>query len=201
MKRMEQDIVDESEAEKKEARIEVQKMLLFGIAGAGLLAAALVAPGVIGAIEKIRRMTKDQERGYRHYAKTAIGKLQKRGLVSLVRQDGRAFYRLTEAGERQLLKYRLKEKSLEQRRWDGKWRMVIFDIKETRRVIRDRWRVEIAGFGFVKLQDSVWVSPYESEELVSLLKTEFHIGREVLYIVADTIENDSALRDRFGLDS
>ena len=190
---------DEDALERKRDRIEMQKMILFGIAGVGLLAAALVAPNIIGAIQKIHKMTKDQERGYRFHTKTALGRLEKKGLVRLVRQGNRMYYRLTDEGERQLLKYRLKEKMLEKKRWDGMWRLVIFDIKETKRALRDQWRKEIAGFGFVKLQDSVWVSPYESEELVALLKTEFHIGREVLYIVADTIENDGALKERFGL--
>ncbi|MBP9751592.1 MAG: CRISPR-associated endonuclease Cas2 [Candidatus Moranbacteria bacterium] len=191
----------DSLSEKKERRLEIQKMLLFGVAGAGLLASALVAPNVIGAIGKLYVMTKDEERGYRSYAKTAIGRLKKKGFVETVHENGKIFYRLTEAGERQLLKYRLKENALKKKRWDGKWRLVIFDIQETRRYARDRWRDEIASFGFIRLQDSVWVSPYESEELVSLLKTEFHVGRDVLYIVADSIENDRELKDRFGIES
>jgi len=53
--------------------------------------------------------------------------------------------------------------------------------------------------GFVRLQNSVWVYPYDCEDLVKLLKADFRIGREVLYVIADSIENDMWMRKEFSL--
>ena len=53
--------------------------------------------------------------------------------------------------------------------------------------------------GFVRLQDSVWVFPYDCEEFISLLKANLKIGAAVFYMVVAQIENDKHLRAHFGL--
>lgn len=193
---------EEQESERqaaREKRIEVQKIILLSIGAAGLIGAALIAPNILGAIHRIRKMTRQNDHRYRNYIDTAIGRLKRKGLLESVRDGGKVYFRLTDEGERELLKYRLKEKLFKKRRWDKKWRIVTFDIREQRRVIRNRWRKQIAEFGFIQLQQSVWVSPYECEELIQLLKAEFRVGKEVLYVVADRIENDRKLREHFEL--
>lgn len=45
------------------------------------------------------------------------------------------------------------------RPWDGKWRMVLFDIPETDRKLRDTLRRHLLARHFGYLQDSVWISP------------------------------------------
>ena len=76
---------------------------------------------------------------------------------------------------------------------------MIFDIPEKRHSLRARARGIVAGFGFVRLQDSVWAYPYDCEEAIALLKTELHIGKDLLYIIADAVEHDVPLRKQFGL--
>ena len=53
--------------------------------------------------------------------------------------------------------------------------------------------------GFVRLQDSVWVYPYDCEDLITLLKADFRVGKDVLYLIVDSIENDKYLRAEFNL--
>ena len=53
--------------------------------------------------------------------------------------------------------------------------------------------------GFLRLQDSVWVYPYDCEDFVALLKADLRLGREMLYIIAEKIENDGWLRQEFNL--
>ena len=60
-------------------------------------------------------------------------------------------------------------------------------------------RQTLEAVGFVHLHHSVWVYPHDCEEFISLLKADYHTGVEVLYIVADYIENDGWLRRRFDL--
>jgi len=85
------------------------------------------------------------------------------------------------------------------RRWDKKWRMLIFDIREERKNIREKVRRTLISLGFYRLQDSVWVYPYDCEDLVVLLKADFKIGKDLLYIISDEIENDEFLRKAFHL--
>src|SRR3990167_264677 len=83
--------------------------------------------------------------------------------------------------------------------WDGRWRIVIFDIRENKSGIRTRVRRLLQQLEFLQLQKSVWVHPYDCEEIITLIKTDLHIGRNILYIIADVIEYDKPLRQHFGL--
>ena len=86
-------------------------------------------------------------------------------------------------------------------RWDGKWRVVIFDVPEKRRSVRGRVRNLLKLFNFYCLQDSVWVYPYDCEDLIALLKVDLRLGNAVRYVIADSIENDVQLRTIFKLRS
>ena len=183
--------------QKRERRIELAKIVLASIAVLGVVPLIAVAPGVMKIIEPFVR----HKRRYRTptYVAGVVGTLQRRGLIGVRREGGVAVARLTEKGERVLQKYRIKEAGQGRKRWDGKWRVVIFDIHETKRNRRDRIRHDIAHFGFLKLQQSVWVYPYDCEELVALLKADCHLGQELLYMTVEKIENDVWLKKRFHL--
>lgn len=86
-----------------------------------------------------------------------------------------------------------------QKRWDYKWRIIMFDVWERRRKVRDELRHTLEEFGFVKIQNSVWTYPYPCEKLLVFLRTHLKLGRGILYIVADEVEHDEQLRKHFKL--
>ncbi len=85
--------------------------------------------------------------------------------------------------------------------WDGLWRVVAFDIKEVRRGDRDLFRRELRNLDFYLLQQSVWVTPYPCEELIHLLKAEFGLQKQIVYMIVQVIEDDQELRKHFRLPS
>lgn len=179
----------------------VGKIILGTIAMAGFLAISLAAPNVFQAVKIFEKRNRKSYHLYRSsaYVRRAVDRLAKRRLIVIFQKEGQIVMRLTEKGRRELLSYQLKEKALKKWHWDGKWRLMIFDIAEKRRWARDRVRSDMQSFGFVKLQDSVWVYPYECEEAVTLLKAQYKIGKELLYIVAGEIEEDGWLKKKFSL--
>ena len=60
--------------------------------------------------------------------------------------------------------------------WDGRWRLVIFNIPENKRDVRDRLRRALNKLGLGILQASVWISPNdiknEIDEIGKRLKIE-----------------------------
>lgn len=76
---------------------------------------------------------------------------------------------------------------------------MIFDIPERKRKIRDQIRTLFKLAGFYLLQDSVWVYPYDCEDILTLLKSELGVGKDVLYLIVDELENDKHLRNFFDL--
>ena len=173
---------------------ELKKLVLATVAFSGVLAVALVAPNVLGAMAKLGIIP---TRRTGEYVGSTRNRLLRQGLLQ--KKDG--VLRLTEKGERELRALQLREFDPKQkkRRWDHKWRILIFDIPEYRRGLRDRIRRTLEAIGFVQLQRSVWVYPHDCEDLIVLLKADMHVGKDMLYLIVDSIENDRGLREQFGL--
>ena len=75
--------------------------------------------------------------------------------------------------------------------------MLIFDIPERQRELRDKVRNTLKTIGFKQLQQSVWIYPFDCEDFITLLKMDFKIGKNLLYLVAEALEYDRHLRDYF----
>jgi DNA-binding transcriptional regulator PaaX len=71
---------------------------------------------------------------------------------------GDRLHRLTEAGRLHVLGNR--DPAVQwKRRWDGRWRLVVFDVPEAHRSLRDKLRLQLHYRGFGYLQHSVWITP------------------------------------------
>lgn len=165
------------------------------VAVTGIVAVAAVAPGLTSVLGKSKYL---RQRLYQ--SRSRISKLIQDRYLELERKNGKLYLRLTEKGER--FAALMQEGALaikKPRRWDGRWRLLIFDIPERRKGVRDNVRRTLIGLGFVRLQDSVWAYPYDCEDFITILKTDFKIGKDVLYIIADQVEYDAPLRKHFGL--
>lgn len=162
----------------------------------GLLLVAMAAPNTLQLLGRtsIGKRFKDRTR-------STLSRLATDGLIRFEERGGKKFARLTEKG-RQALALEQQKRILQEgrkKRWDRRYRIVIFDIAERKRAIRIRLRIIMQSTGFVRLQNSVWVYPYDCEDFIALLKADLQIGKEVLYIIAEKIENDTWVREHFDL--
>ena len=174
----------------------VRDAALAAVGVSGLLLVAMVAPNALKLLAKtpIGKRFKDQTR-------TVLSRLAHSGLITFEERGGKRYARITEKGRRELALEQQRKALQAQRkkRWDRRYRIVIFDIAEGRSAIRTQLRRSMNGAGFVRLQNSVWVYPYDCEDFVALLKADLRIGKDVVYIIAETIENDGWLREKFDL--
>lgn len=132
----------------------------------------------------------------RHRQKRAVERLITKGYI---RTRGKQLS-ITNAGRLILeASVRSTRNLLETAQWDGKWRIVVFDIPETHAHLRRKIRSILKRAGFIKMQQSVWVFPHDCEELAALLKKESQLSHRVLYGVLERIENASALKAAFKL--
>ena len=82
-------------------------------------------------------------------------------------------------------------------KWDRKWRLVIYDISNDKKTEREILRQKLENLGFLKLQESVYVFPFDCEKIIDLLKNMYFLGPYVQYIVADRIESEIDLMKEF----
>ena len=188
----------ETEAKKVRRRSQMQKAILTTLLVGGMI--------VIGAaprldLLKILGNRKRPQSRLKYQINETLSRLTRKGLVTFVEKNGRKFARLTPAGTQRLKLEQQKATLLLQKnkRWDKRWRVIIFDVPERRRNMRGRLRAIMQECGFVRLQDSVWVYPHDCEELTVLLKAELKAGFSVLYMVVEKIENDLWLKNHFSL--
>jgi phenylacetic acid degradation operon negative regulatory protein len=83
----------------------------------------------------------------------------KTGYIEKVIKQGEVYLQLTSKGKKKLIR-RFSLLNMQKKKWDKKWRIVIFDIAEVDKRIRDKLRQKLKELGFGMLQQSVWITPY-----------------------------------------
>lgn len=94
---------------------------------------------------------------------TALKRLRENGFIDFV-DDQTLTMRLTDRGMSKALWIKMR---LEQEKWDGKWRLVSWDIPESRRKARDLLRHQLKQLGFIKFQNSIWASKKNCTKLLN----------------------------------
>ena len=130
-------------------------------------------------------------------AKQVADKLQRRGCVEKKTTPEGIVVKITDKGRVQMLKYKLEQMGRPEGKWDGKWRMVFFDIAELERGKRDRLRIYLRQLGMEQMQESVWVSPYNVFDQVKYLREILDVPHGVKLAELGWIENESDLKEIF----
>lgn len=136
----------------------------------------------------------------RRYIPQALRRAEQRGFIRVwVSRGGSIATRVTEEGQKLLARRQLEGAAAQRpKRWDGLWRVLIFDVPETRRRDRNVLRKTLHNLGFVPLQESVWAYPYDCRALIATMRTAYNLSHiTVRCIVAQEIEDDHALRLQF----
>lgn len=97
--------------------------------------------------------------------------LKKRGYIRIKNLENHKGVLLMPAGAERVLEVKTILKS-KKKRPDGKWQMIIFDIPEKKRGLRDLLRFSLIRLGYQKLQESVWISPYDVTEVTEKIIRE-----------------------------
>jgi DNA-binding transcriptional regulator PaaX len=113
-----------------------------------------------------------------------IKRLRENGLIDFV-DDEKLIIRLTDVGKEKALWSKMK---LEDEKWDGKWRVVIWDIPEKRRSARDVLRFKLKQLGFIRWQRSVWISKKNCTKLLRDYIKSVGISDWVKVIESNNIE-------------
>lgn len=106
---------------------------------------------------------------------------------------------LTEKGKLRALNLQLENLKTKKQKWDGKWRMVAFDIPEKYKRGRDALRYRLKNIGFRELQKSVFVFPYDCEKEMSSLVDLFKLKQYVRFGVLESVDNGDTLKQIFKL--
>jgi len=123
--------------------------------------------------------------------------LEARGVLKIVEENNRKFIKLTKKGALKVLLAKAQVKI--EKCWDGKWRVLVFDIPEDFHFIRDHFRNLLKQNHFIKLQASVFISPYSlNREAIRYLQKTGLI-KFVRIMKVEEMDDDSDLKKMFNL--
>lgn len=181
----------------KKIAIAVGKGILIALGITGIMIIAVVAPNVFSAFGSVYKPLKKSNS---RQIKRSLKILENNNSVSISQEGDRTVIRLTKNGEKKLLKYKIDDMKIEpQKKWDKKWRLVIFDVPEKFSVARTTFRRKICELGFIPLQKSVWAYPYPCEDQIDFLKEVYEIRPFVRVVTAESIDIQNDLLKRFKL--
>lgn len=173
--------------------------------GSGAVVAALfVAPNIGLALAPFLRADDPYERREwnRRRVQAALKRLAERRYVRFEEQGKNTYIVITEFGKRRLRQFDFETLALPERprRWDGKWRMVVFDIPEKRKRARMALSAKLVHVGMLALQRSVYVYPHPCEDEVDFLCQFLDVDRHTHVIEAASLGTaEGKARRRFGL--
>lgn len=184
---------------------EIAKYILLGVGVAGVVVVVAAAPGVVLVGKLFEDALKQNKRHFskneKYKAARTLKRLEKNRLLKIKQKNGEFFIELTKEGKRKFKEINLENLHIiKPPRWDGKWRLVLFDIpEEAFRPARGILRAKLKEWEFYPLQKSVWVCPWPCEKEIQAIAELYEVAPYVDVVVAEKIANDGLLRKHFGL--
>ncbi len=113
--------------------------------------------------------------------------------------DGSITLILSKQGRKRALVYKMDEMRVRPTAWDGKWRMVAFDIPEDKKKTRESMRFHLQKIGLKKYQRSIFICPYPCNDEIEFLVEFYQMRPFVRQIVAESIDNELHFKQKFGM--
>lgn len=183
-----------------ENQIEIAKTILNILGMGTILAIALVAPNAVQLLKIFyKKHTVIRKFDNKNNFKT-INKMVERGWIRQSQKDGNTVINITKDGKTEDLKFKLEKMTINKpKRWDGLWRIVIFDIPEKHKVARNILRSTLKRLGFYQWQKSVFVLPYDCKKEITYIKEIYELPFYVKMITTDKIDDEHFLKQKFDL--
>ena len=183
--------------ESESAGAHIGRAILGILAIGGIFVVGAIAPNIFQAFGRFEKShEKDEQR-----VRDSINYLRKKKLVEFIKaDDNKTLIRITKGGMSKIREFVAFGISIAKpKKWDGKWRIVIFDIPEDYSSARNALRLKLKSLGFYQLQKSVFVFPYPAEDEALFIAALFGVEQYVDILTAESILYEKELRKVFKL--
>ncbi|TSC54312.1 MAG: phenylacetic acid degradation operon negative regulatory protein, partial [Microgenomates group bacterium LiPW_16] len=103
-------------------------------------------------------------------------------------------------GKRRILKYAISELKIKRpKKWDQKWRVVVYDISNSQKQLQVLIRETLKNLGFFPMQESVYINPFPCFDEIEFLREYYGLGSQIQYLLVEKIENDEVYKTYFKL--
>lgn len=174
--------------------VTVKTILALLVVG-GTLAIGAAAPNVFGAVGRLR---KDSHFFNKKDFNEAKKYLKRQNYITVKGNSEALEMEITKKGMEKILQTAFSNLKINvQEKWDGIWRIVIFDIPDRHKWAREGFRERMKEMGLYQMQESVFVAPYPCEEEIKFLVSLFSISGYVRLIETSLLIPDSDMKEYF----
>jgi hypothetical protein len=196
-------LIKQTQQKEQKAKYAPIKEVLALIGHGAIISSALLSVNGAANIIKLVQESPDWDSWKRYnvsYLQRTLRRLASQKHVEVAKVHGESIVSLTKLGKRKILKFSQDTLRVDKPdHWDGKWRLVMYDVPTSRRELSELLRQAIRALGFYKMQESVYVYPYPCFDQIEFLREYYSLGDIVQYMLVDKIEHDEAYMTYFGL--
>lgn len=175
---------------------ELAKEILKGLALGGFIVMCFAMPNLAQVVD----LFKPKNSRDRYRIRRTIDGLHEKKLVNIYTKNGKEVVEITKAGKKRVLEYDIDDMRLRiPKKWDGWWRIVMFDIPQSKKKGRDAVSRKIKELGMYPIQKSVFVSPYICKNEIDFIGEFFDVRKHIIYIKAKEIEGVRKLKEYFSI--
>jgi len=186
--------IEKGIVQQKQSLSEKILLHLAGCVDAGCSYTFQKRTGISGKL--IRSFIRTNKKDFR----TSITELKKEKFIEKkTNYDGSVVVSLTDRGKLRALNIRFRRLNDKKEKWDGKWRMVAFDIPEEFRKGRNALHYRMHMAGFYELQKSIFLYPHECEKEIRDFVALFELQKYVCFALLDSIDGQEFLKKKFRL--
>lgn len=182
----------------KQPRSEIIKDVLSVLAASGLIAIAATSPYFI---ENLIKGFKKLKKYPNKKIYDSFYNLKRKGLIEFYEKNNQIYISLTKKGKQKAGWMQINDLRINKpKKWDGLWRVLLFDIPQSRKMHREAFRGKLIQLGFKLYQKSVWVIPYKCDDEIGVLKSFFALSdKDIRLLIVKNIEGEENLKKRFSL--
>lgn len=176
----------------------IQKKVLLLLFGGYALGCSALPSQQFRIIKAVGEIWKDIDK---QALRRAIKSLYESKLIGVKEyKDGSITIILSLEGKKKALTYQMDKMQINKpKKWDKRWRVVLFDIPEKLRKTRDIFRCHLNYLGFYEFQKSVFMHPYDCKNEIDYLIEFYNLRRFVRFVLAESIDNELHLKKYFNL--
>ena len=163
--------------------VTVVKQIAKVVGLTGVLGLVIIAPNAAIAFDKLAKSyNRKSKKNYNDY-------LKRSGYFTVEQQEDKFIIRLSEKGNQLFVDSQFADYQFPNKKWDGKWYLIMFDIPETHRNVRINIVRKLNEVGMKQIQNSVYAHYMSTYELAKLIRLKYP-GISSLVVAAEVSKMD-----------
>ena len=178
-----------------EAKVATVALCVLAIASMPVL---IFGASAMGNAVQVFKMFKGTEKYSNKQISSALYSVKHQKLIEYVTdKNGKTVVKITKKGKTKLRAFDIELMKIKTpSKWDGKWRLVMFDIPMRFTKGREALRFHLKNLQFLQFQKSAWIYPYPCEDEIDFVAEK---DNNVLYIqVTYLLHSDDVIAREYG---